>query len=93
MTTTLAQATVASDRAAFRKDFEGIATTVYNLKDRWADERDYEDFADYIKVVKERFLKAGITVTKVSKTFAITTSGGVTFTFYANGSVKSSWKK
>lgn len=86
-------ATVASDRAAFQADFEGIATTVYNLKDRWSDERDYEDFADYEKVIKERFLKAGITVTKVTKTFKITTSGGVTFTFYSTGQVKSSWKK
>lgn len=93
MTTTLAQATVASDRAHFQADFEKLASVVYRLKDRWADEREYEDFADYETIVKERFEKSGIKVTKVTKTFAITTSGGVTFKFYSTGKVSSSWKK
>ena len=41
------------------------------LRDRWQDEKEYEDFADYKKVVTEIFEEFGFTNIKLSKGFMI----------------------
>lgn len=61
------------------------------LEYRWADERKYEDFNDYIKIVKEMAEKAGFEFKSMTKTFKITLArkGAYTKTaFYAEIQVK-----
>jgi predicted transcriptional regulator len=49
-----------------------VATTLLNLKERWDDEKEYEDWANYVKVLRKltpkgfKFVKAG------KRPFAIT---------------------
>ena len=40
-----------------------------NLKERWQDEREYEDFKDYIEEAKKRFEKIGFKLVKMTKSF------------------------
>ena len=42
---------------------------VYYLKSRWQDEKEYEDFADYVEQFKKRFAIDGFEVTSLSKSF------------------------
>ena len=50
---------------------------IYYLKDRWNDEKDYEDFKDYEQIVKEIFVdhnkehKTSFTNVRVNKRFTI----------------------
>lgn len=50
---------------------------IYYLKDRWSDEKDYEDFKDYEQIVKEIFAdhnkehKTSFTNVRVNKHFKI----------------------
>ena len=48
------------------------AELLWYLKDRWQDEREYEDFADYIQKVKEFVEEKGFTFVKMTKGFKIT---------------------
>lgn len=48
------------------------AARILDLKDRWRDEREFENFDDYVKVVKSLLEIDGVTVAKVTKTFATT---------------------
>jgi len=45
--------------------------TLYSLKWRWADEKDYEDFEDYKKVIINLAKKSGLIPYKISKSFKI----------------------
>jgi len=45
--------------------------SLYSLKWRWADEKDYEDFEDYKKVIINLAKKSGLTPHKISKNFKI----------------------
>ena len=45
--------------------------SLYSLKWRWADEKDYEDFEDYKNVIINLAKKAGLTPYKISKSFKI----------------------
>lgn len=49
------------------KNFENL----YSLKWRWDDEKKYEDFEDYKKVIINLAKKAGLTPYKISKSFKI----------------------
>lgn len=43
-----------------------------NLKGRWSDEKEYEDFADYEKVVQKKLsLFEGVSDVSMNKTFAV----------------------
>lgn len=44
---------------------------ITNLKHRWADEREYEDFEDYRKIIVKTLEEAGYTVKSVSQGFKI----------------------
>lgn len=52
----------------FNKNVQYLA----NLKGRWQDEKDYEDFNDYIDAVKKVFAENGMNVISMTKTFNIT---------------------
>jgi len=43
-----------------------LADVAMRLYERWQDEKDYEDFADYIKVMQSR-MADGSTITKMTK--------------------------
>ena len=49
---------------------ETLAQVLSDLKYRWQDEREYEDFADYINAVKAK-LPEGATFTSLTKTFEL----------------------
>jgi|2_EtaG_2_1085320.scaffolds.fasta_scaffold16169_1 hypothetical protein len=51
----------------FAKLIEGNAQTLFNLKFRWIDEKDYEDFNDHIQVVRELFTSSGFDFKKWTK--------------------------
>ncbi len=53
--------------------FEEKAQTIFNLQDRWEDEKEYEDFEDYKNVINKMFLEYGFSQTKLYKNFKITT--------------------
>lgn len=44
---------------------------LYYFRDRWEDEKEYEDFASYRKAVVELFADAGFSTVTVSKRFAV----------------------
>lgn len=54
---------------------KNIVDQICYLKGRWYDEREYEDFNDYITVMKETLKKEGYNLVKMTKTFAITLMG------------------
>lgn len=72
---------------ALQLNFEKIANHIFNLKDRWADEREHEDFADYQASVNKMLSGFNMQPAKVSKTFALTFADGFSVKFYANGKV------
>ena len=41
------------------------------LKSRWLDEREYEDFSEYTKIIEKIFTDAGYAVKKISRSFTI----------------------
>ena len=45
--------------------------SLYSLKWRWADEKDYEDFEDYKNVIINLAKKSGLIPYKISKSFKI----------------------
>jgi hypothetical protein len=53
------------------KKAESFAKSIYPIVDslaqRWADESQYEDFADYIKPLQKPAKDAGVTLTKMNK--------------------------
>jgi hypothetical protein len=56
-------------KAILAPHFEALATHLGNLHDRWMDEREYEDFADYVKAATGKVLACfpaatGITLDK-----------------------------
>lgn len=53
--------------AAIKKHLERLSY----LKSRWLDEREYEDFAEYEKVIREIFEGEGFKVLKIGKSFSI----------------------
>lgn len=54
---------------------EEIGRMLFNLKCRWSDERDYEDFNDYIDVMKSFIEKKGYKFIKLTKSFILTLQG------------------
>lgn len=72
-----------------------IALDIFYLKDRWSDEKEYEDFNEYKKVLKSYFKDTGFTVKKVSKAFTVTFQRNnveTTVKFSASGNIKGSAK-
>ena len=47
---------------------------LFSLKDRWADEKEYEDFEEYKDVIYKIFLSFGFIDTVLFKSFRITTN-------------------
>lgn len=70
----------------FLANFDKIAETVYYLKDRWRDEKEYEDFNDYVLAVKRCFATYMIEVDSVDKHFTVKCKGA-TIRFPMNGAV------
>lgn len=52
------------------KEFQNLLSRVDVLKARWSDEKDYEDFNDYIKEIKKVIPKK-LKFIKMSKSFTI----------------------
>lgn len=44
---------------------------LFDLQDRWEDEKSYEDFEDYQKMVTEMFVEYGLTDVKLTRDFKI----------------------
>jgi len=55
-------------KAKIKSVYELTRDTVYNLNIRWLDEREYEDFAEYSKVLKARLEKVANDVVFVKAT-------------------------
>ena len=72
----------------FQANFDAIADRVYYLKDRWADEREYEDFAEYSENLSAFLVGLGTTAPTVSKSFKLSFNDGFVAQFYADGRVK-----
>lgn len=54
--------------------------TLFYLEDRWQDEKEYEDFAEYIKVAKKLFDGTGYEFMRLTRGFKITVrKDGTTF--------------
>jgi len=51
--------------------FDDKSDTLYYLKDRWEDEKEYEDFEDYIDVIKKIFADYHFKDIRVNKRFNI----------------------
>ena len=49
-----------------------VIKSLYYAKARWAYEREYEDFEEYIKYAKEAFKKTNFEVISMNKQFKIT---------------------
>lgn len=65
---------------------------VYELKDRWQDEREFEDFNDYVEVIRSI---TGLPKLKMTKTFVITVTEGCfeyTAKYPAKGNISGSSK-
>ena len=86
-TVTSKTVTAAQDAEIISTNFDAIASCIYSLRDRWSDEREYEDFADYAARVRGFFEQYGMTVVSVSKAFKVTFATGCVATFAASGKV------
>lgn len=75
------EAAAAQVRPVANNIWEGVIA----LKDRWTDEREYEDFADYEKVVKKICANNGLNALKVDKRFKITLDNGLAFSVNFDG--------
>lgn len=64
---------------------------LFSIQDRWEDEKQYEDFGDYQKVVGEIFKEYGFSDVKLTKAFKISakTSDGekVTVKIFKSGKI------
>ena len=81
---------MSNDITKFKTNFDAIADQVYYLKDRWADEREYEDFATYKANLVAFFATFDMKVLGVTKNFKVTLASGMMITFLASGTIK--WK-
>ena len=59
-------------RKQLDKCLDDNSRNLYYLKQRWTDEREYEDFEEYIKIFKDTFKKYGFDNLNLSKSFKIT---------------------
>jgi|TARA_R110000751_G_scaffold15229_1_gene49118 hypothetical protein len=65
------------ENAILRNEINKIAEflrnddTLFNLKHRWEDEKDYEDFAEYKTIIQEKLLQFSSNI-KITKGFQIT---------------------
>ena len=50
---------------------QGKINVIYNLKYRWRDEREYEDFEEYRKAIKNLFKDTAFLFVSLTKTFAL----------------------
>ena len=66
-TRTHSQSTNETRWTEFAKLIEENAQKLFNIKYRWLDEKDYEDFNDYIQVVRELFTSSGFDFKKWTK--------------------------
>lgn len=64
---------------------ENVFNTIYNLCDRWRDEEGYEDFNEYVKVMKSAVEKVVGNITNVKGTKR---PFGLTFTMQNGQNVK-----
>lgn len=62
---------------SMRSHLVPILEYAVGMKDRWSQEREYEDFADYENAVKAFCEKKGLKVTKMDKRFKITFENGI----------------
>jgi hypothetical protein len=69
--------TIDQDRLIHRQMVEQLGAFVkeqdqlFYLKNRWLDEREYEDFAEYKKVIEDIFTKNGYKVQHIGQSFTI----------------------
>lgn len=77
-----------ADKRALDANFDAIADRAYMLRDRWADERAYEDFAHYRDNMRKFLATFGIIMKSMSKSFRVTTERGLAVTFAASGRVR-----
>ena len=54
--------------------FKKHGTHLFNLKDRWAEEKEFEDIADYGKEIAKIFKRFKFTDTSVTRAFLIKTN-------------------
>lgn len=54
---------------------ENLISQICYLKNRWKDEREFEDFSDYVTAMKDTLKTEGYELVKLTKTFAITLIG------------------
>jgi hypothetical protein len=85
------------DTTTFDAFMDKSGKRLMNLKWRWMDERDYEDFAEYQKVVRELVTASGLTFKSWTKRGKLTVTDEnqteIAATFAASGSVTIKWTK
>ena len=54
---------------------KSIVYPLFELRERWRDEGKYEDFNEYITVIKNSVEKQGYKFIKLTKTFSLTLEG------------------
>ena len=59
-------------RKQIDKCLDDNSKNLYYLKQRWTDDREYEDFDEYIKIFKDTFKKYGFDNLNLTKSFIIT---------------------
>jgi len=53
------------------KKLRPLSNTVFYLKNRWADEKEYEDWQDYVNVVKTKVEEIGGVFKRLNKSFHV----------------------
>tara|TARA_Y100001951_G_scaffold84459_1_gene73835 strand:+ start:428 stop:676 length:249 start_codon:yes stop_codon:yes gene_type:complete len=61
-------------KTRLQKLFKKHGTHLFNLKDRWSDEKEFEDIEDYGKEIAKIFKRYGYTDTSVTRAFMIKTN-------------------
>ena len=61
-------------KSVMQKLFKKHGTHLFNLKDRWSEEKEFEDIADYGKEIAKIFKRFGFTDTSVTRAFLIKTN-------------------
>ena len=74
--------------------FDEEAQALLYLRDRWEDEKDYEDFSEYQNLVSVMFEQAGFSQTNLNKNFTIKTKfihTEIEIKIYKSGKIKFNW--
>lgn len=74
--------------------FDEEAQAILYLRDRWEDERGYEDFSEYQNLVSVMFEQAGFSQTNLNKNFTIKTKfihTDIEIKIYKSGKITFHW--